>query len=126
LEFGKSSRMFKSGQGELSRPQGLTCTPQGVLFVADSGNNRFQAFNHQGLYQFSGGEKGTGPGQLKNPTGIAWDKDRVYVSDAGNKKVATFNTSGRFLHDIGTMGPETLVDPRQVAVDREGNLFVLD
>ncbi len=126
LEFGKSTAMFKSGQGELSKPQGLACSPQGVLFVADSGNNRFQAFNHQGLFQFSGGEKGTGPGQLKTPTGIAWDKDKVYVSDAGNKKVATFSTSGRFLREMGTLGPETLQEPRQVAVDREGNLFVLD
>jgi sugar lactone lactonase YvrE len=126
LEFGKSTSMFKSGQGELSSPQGLTCSPQGVLFVSDAGNSRFQAFNHQGLFQFSGGEKGNGPGQLKNPTGIAWDKDRVYVADAGNKKVVTFNTSGRYLREMGTMGPELLVEPRQVAVDREGNLFVLD
>jgi sugar lactone lactonase YvrE len=126
LEFGKSTSMFKSGQGELSKPQGLTCSPQGVLFVADSGNSRFQAFNHQALFQFSGGEKGSGPGQIKNPTGIAWDKDRVYVADAGNKKVVTFNTSGRYIRELGTMGPELLSEPRQVAVDREGNLFVLD
>jgi len=51
-EFGKSTAMFKSGQGELSKPQGLACSPQGVLFVTDSGNNRFQAFNHQGLFQY--------------------------------------------------------------------------
>jgi len=126
LEFGKSGSMFKSGQGELSKPQGLICSPQGVLFVADSGNDCFQAFNHQGLFQFAGGEKGTGLGQLKNPTGIAWDKDRVYVADPGNKKVVAYNTSGRFLREMGSMGPETLQEPRQVAVDREGNLFALD
>ena len=73
-----------------------------------------------------GGEKGSGPGQLRSPTGIAWDKDRVYVADASNKKVSVFSTSGRFLHDLGTTGPEPLQEPRQVAVDREGNLFVLD
>jgi len=126
LEFGKSTAMFKNGQGELSKPQGLACSPQGLLFVADSGNNRFQAFNHQALFQFSGGEKGSAPGQLRTPTGIAWDKDRVYLCDTGNKKISAFTTSGRFLHDMGTMGPETLQDPRQLAVDREGNLFVLD
>jgi DNA-binding beta-propeller fold protein YncE len=125
-EFGKSTAMFKGGQGELSKPQGLACTPQGVLFVADSGNDRFQAFNHQGLFQFSGGERGNGPGQLKYPVAIAWDKDRVYVADVGNKKIVTYTTSGRFMHEMGTMGPEALEDPRELAVDREGNLFVLD
>jgi DNA-binding beta-propeller fold protein YncE len=126
LEFGKSTQFFKSGQGELSNPHGLACSPQGILLVADTGNNRFQAFNHQGLFQFAGGEKGTGPGQLKTPIAMAWDQDRIYVADSGNRKVLTFNSSGRFLREMGTMGPEKLQDPRQIAVDREGNLFVLD
>jgi len=42
------------------------------------------------------------------------------------KRWRPFTTSGRFMREMGTMGPETLMDPRQVAVDREGNLFVLD
>ncbi len=126
LEFGKSDRLFKSGQGELSKPQGMACSPQGVLFVADSGNNRFEAFNHQALYQFSGGEKGSDRGQLKNPVGIASDKNRVYVADPGNKKVVVFNGSGRFLYETGVLGPETLAEPRQIVVDQEGNFYVLD
>ncbi len=125
LEFAKSTSIFKNGQGELSKPQGLACSPQGILFVADSNNNRFQAFNHQGLFQFAAGEKGSGFGQIKTPTAVAWDKDRVYVCDTGNKKIAVFSTTGRFLREMGTTGPETLQDPRQIAVDREGNLFVL-
>lgn len=126
LEIGKSSAFFKSGQGELSKPQGTACSPQGVLFVANSGNGRFDAFNHQGLFQFSGGEKGTGPGQLKNPVSVAWDKERIFVADAGNHKVVAYSTAGRFLRETGVLGPETLTDPRQVAIDREGNMFVLD
>jgi len=126
LEFGKSTSMFKSGQGELSKPQGIACSPQGVLFVADSGSDNIQAFNHQGMFQFSSGEKGSDHGQLRSPVSVAWDKDRLYVADPGNRKVVTFNGTGRFLHETGIVGPETLVDPRQVAVDREGNLFVLD
>lgn len=126
LEFGKSNAFFKSGQGDLSNPEGLACSPQGVLFVANTGNSRFDAFNHQGLFQFTGGEKGSAQGQLKSAVAIAWDKEKIYVADPGNKKVAVFNTTGRFLHDIGVMGPEPFVDPRQVAVDKEGNLFVLD
>ena len=118
VEFGKNR--------ELSNPQGLACSGQGVLFVADEGNSRFEAFNHQGLFQFSGGEKGNDHGQMKNPVGIAWDKDRIYVADPANKKIVAFNASGRFLYETGALGPETLMEPRQVAVDREGNFYVLD
>ena len=118
LEYGKDK--------ELSKPRGLSCTSKGLLLIADSGNSRFEAFNHQGLFQFSGGEKGSGPGQLKNPLAIAWDKDQIYVADPANKKVVTFNGSGRFVRELGPLGVDTLEDPRQVAVDREGHLFVLD
>jgi len=117
---GRSLLEFKN----LSNPRGLACTTQGVLLVVDAA--RFQAFNHQGLFQYAGGEKGTGPGQLKQPVAIASDKDRVYVADAGNRKVSVYNAAGRFIHDLGLMGPEPLENPVSVAVDREGNLFVLD
>ncbi len=128
---GRVVKLDKSGKmllefHDISNPQGLACSPQGVLFVADAGKGIFQAFNHQALYQFSGGEKGSGPGQIRNPSGIAWDKDRIYISDIGNKKVLAFNTSGRFLREMGTIGPERLQEPRRLAVDKEGNLFVLD
>lgn len=110
----------------LSKPLGLACSPQGILFVVDNGSDRFQAFNHQGLFQYTGGEKGSGPGQLKNPVALAWDNDVIYVADTANKKVVAYNASGRFIREMGKVGPEVLEDPRQVAVDREGNLFVLD
>jgi DNA-binding beta-propeller fold protein YncE len=123
-------KLDKTGQAllefkNISRPRGLVCSPQGMLFVIDAGE-RFQAFNHQGLFQFAGGEKGAGPGQLKNPVALAWDKEVVYVADVGNKKVVAFNSSGRFLREMGKLGPEVLEEPVQVTLDREGNLFVLD
>lgn len=107
-------------------PQGLTCSPQGVLYVVSGGDARFQAFNHQGLFQFEGGVKGTGSGQLRYPVSIAWDADTVHVADLDNKKIATFNASGRFLREFGAWGPEPLEAPRHVTTDREGNVFVLD
>lgn len=127
IKIDKEGRLLKEfGKGEIANPQGLACSTQGILFVANAGHGRLDAFNHQGLFQFSGGEKGSERGQLKTPVSVAWDNDRLYVSDAGNRKVVVFNASGRFLHELGLTGPEALVDPRQVAVDREGNLFVLD
>jgi len=107
-------------------PQALTCSPQGVLYVLSGSEGRLHAYNHLGLHQFSAGDKGSQAGQLKSPSSIVWDNERLYVADAGNRKVATFNTAGRFLRDIGAWGPEPLESPRHVTVDREGHLFVLD
>lgn len=118
LEFGKHH--------ELSKPHGMSCSPKGILLIADTGKGQFEAYNHQALFQFSGGEKTAGPGQLKAPSEVAWDKDQVYVADPGTKKVVTFTTSGRFVRETGPLGGDTLEDPRAVAVDREGHLFVLD
>ncbi|MFA5975381.1 MAG: tetratricopeptide repeat protein [Elusimicrobiota bacterium] len=127
IKIDRQGKLLKEfGKEELSNPQGLACSTQGVLFVANTGNSRFDAFNHQGLFQFSGGEKGSERSQMKTPVSIAWDKDRLYVADPGNRKIVAFNASGRYLFELGLAGPEVLEDPRQVAVDREGNLFVLD
>jgi DNA-binding beta-propeller fold protein YncE len=124
-EFGQKNSMFKGGQGELAHPAGIAYGHQNV-FVADTANSRFQAFNDQGLFQFTAGEKGKDQGQLKLPVSVAADNDRVYVADAANHKVVVFNGSGRFLREMGLIGGEALVEPRQVVVDGEGNIYVLD
>ena len=77
LEFGKSTAFFKSGEGDLSRPQGLTCTPHGVLLVADTGNSLILKLDKNNvLIHYVGG---TGPtnGSLKSPTGICIDANGV-------------------------------------------------
>jgi sugar lactone lactonase YvrE len=124
-EFGQKNSMFKGGQGELARPAGLSFGRQGV-FVADTGNSRLQVFNDQGLFLFAAGEKGKEQGQLKTPVSIATDTDRIYVADPANQKIVVFNSAGRFLREMGLIGGEALVEPRQVVVDGEGNVYVLD
>ncbi len=125
LEFGQKNSMFKGGQGELAKPSGISYGRQSI-FVADTANSRFQAFNDQGLFLFTAGEKGKEQGQLKTPVSIASDNDRVYVADAANHKIVVFNGAGRFVREMGLIGGEALVEPRHVVVDGEGNVYVLD
>jgi DNA-binding beta-propeller fold protein YncE len=124
-EFGQKNSMFKGEQGELAHPAGIAYGRQNI-FVADTANSRFQAFNDQGLFLYTAGEKGKEQGQLKEPVGIAADNDRVYVADAANHKIVVFNGSGRVLREMGLIGGEALVEPRKVVVDGEGNVYVLD
>lgn len=110
----------------LTNPGALACSTKGVLYALEPAQGRFQAFNHQGLRQFSAGEKGTAPGQLRLPVAIALDQDRVHIADAANKKLVTFTAAGRFLRETGALGRDAFVEPRDVAVDPEGYTYVLD
>ncbi len=108
------------------KPISLACSPQGMLFVGSGANSQFHAYNHQGLFQFSAGERGSQSAQLKTPASVAWDVERIYVADPDTKKVAAFSSAGRFVREFGSWGPEPLEEPRAVTVDREGHVFVLD
>jgi DNA-binding beta-propeller fold protein YncE/tetratricopeptide (TPR) repeat protein len=125
-ELGGKPGLSRGGPGGLSKPRGLALTGQGNILVADTGNGRFQAFSDQGLYLFMGGGKGAGQGQFKNPCSIVWNADRIFVADATLHKIGVFDSAGKFLHEIGLSGPEPLGIPRQVAMDRDGDVFVLD
>ena len=50
------------------------------------------------------GEKGTGPGQFDDPTGIAISGDEVFVADSRNNRIQVFNLDGKFLRTFGTAG----------------------
>lgn len=52
----------------------------------------------------SWGEKGSGPGQLNDPTGIAVTDTEVFVSDARNGRIQVFDHQGRFKREFGTTG----------------------
>ena len=53
------------------------------------------------------GKYGVGPGELSGPLGVAVDaRGRVLVADAGNHRIARFDTAGVFLGEFGGFGYE--------------------
>jgi tripartite motif-containing protein 71 len=59
LEFGREG----AAEGELCRPWGVCCTPQGLIAVADRSNNRIQMFKRDGSFHFKFGTEGTRNGE---------------------------------------------------------------
>ncbi|MGQ0741068.1 MAG: NHL repeat-containing protein [Alphaproteobacteria bacterium] len=57
-------------------------------------------------YQFvsAWGEKGTGPGQFHDPTGIAVYGSEVFVADSRNNRIQVFDFDGRFKRQFGKRG----------------------
>jgi YD repeat-containing protein len=97
--------------------------------VADTGNQRLQAFNSNGQYLWTVGVKGSEEGQLSAPTGLVSEKDgSLWVVDAGNARLSEFSSEGIFLRQFGTAGNQDgqLSEPKAVALDPSGDLWVAD
>jgi DNA-binding beta-propeller fold protein YncE len=67
---------------------------QGMLFVVDEGNNRFQKFDSNGNFITKWGTTGSGDDQFEEPTSIALDSSgNVYVVNSGNARIQVFAPS---------------------------------
>ena len=77
-------RLYKgNARGVLDHPTGLCIAPEGKLFVADNSKSRvFQGRLH---YPVDVSEIN---GSLKNPQGLAYLNNVLYVADTGNERVA--------------------------------------
>jgi RHS repeat-associated protein len=73
--------------------------------------------------------KGSGNGQLNNPSGIATDgSGNVWVADTANNRVEKFSAAGAFIAAYGTLGsgPLQFKGPSALAIDSAGELWVSD
>ena len=123
---GNILRKFGSGgskEGYLSNPTDLVISRKGVVFIADRGNKRIQAFNSSGLFLQAIG-KDKGKELIQSPIAIALDHlDMIYVLDGEDKKVSVFTPNGAM---VAKFGGETVFDkPVGIAVT-ESEIFVLD
>jgi tripartite motif-containing protein 71 len=119
-----------SGTGESTEiGYDLAVDASGNVYVSDahpfsSGNDEIQKFSPLGEVVAMWGGTGTGPGQFRNPTGLAVDsKGNVYVVDSENNRIQELSPSGKFLAQWQAPG---LQFTSKVAVDDHGNLYLSD
>lgn len=142
-----------SGAGQFLQPAGIAVNAEGHVYVADTYNYRIQVFANDGKFLRSWGSKGTGPGQFHDPKaldgkgpgpeGIAVDGNGVvYVTDPWNGRVQVFTSDGRYLREWEHLAKPCgqfdktdafalcqrgyLAAPSGIAVDRKGNVFVVN
>lgn len=75
------------------------------------------------------GSAGDGPGQFREPWGIATDsKGNFYVTDFGGQRVNKFNPEGERLLSFGEPGKKSgeFNQPSGLFVDGEGDIYVCD
>jgi len=104
---------------------GATITP--YVYVVDSGNDRVNAYDYDGLFQFSFGSFGTGDGEFDNPYGITSDGSYLYVTDSGNNRVQIFTMLGVYVDQFGSSGTADgeLSAPKGISIS-DTHIYVVD
>jgi DNA-binding beta-propeller fold protein YncE len=115
-------------QGQVRSPRGIFIDPKGMIYVADTGNDRVQVLNPDGTFSNMFGDSGSGDGQFKGPASVAVNsKGNIYVADTRNRKIKAFSPDGIFLFAVGPeVGNLILANPVAVRCDENKNVYVLD
>ena len=116
-------------KGAFFQPEGLSVGSDGLLYIADAGNDRVMVRNGFGVFHRRISHHGSYPGELVQPWATAVGPSQVYVADQGNYRIRRFSRFGRYLGSFSTFGraPGQVVTPYGVAVNRPGNLvYVTD
>lgn len=89
-----------SGAGQLDEPSDLAIASNGILFIADPGNEWVQAMSREGVF-LSALREGKGE-EFDEPERIALDpQDNLYVLDTGRDRITRFSARGRVVAEFG-------------------------
>src|SRR5262249_4252058 len=132
---------------QLNFPNGVAADAAGNLFIADTDSQRIRKISPDGVISTVAGNGAAGlrgdggpatSAQLNYPAGVAVDSfGDLFIADTRNQRIRKVtntgiiitvagNGSSGFNGDGGSALLAELNDPRGVAVDREGNLFIAD
>ena len=103
--------------------------PYGKVYVADSGNQRVQEFDHDGGFIRQWGGKGTDDGLFMDPIDVAvGPTGLVYVVDDVRDDIQVFSVEGGFLSKVGGHGAADgqLDHAGSVFVGPDGTLYAAD
>lgn len=139
LRIGSPNQVYGrkgSKPGEFDAPMALTASADGMLAVADTGNDRVQLLDPEGASLNHFGKSGEKTGQFDEPAGIAISKKNlIYVADTENHRIQIFNTEGIFLTSFGQesdkITPQTpehgkFNNPTSLAINSQHQVYVLD
>ncbi len=107
--YPEQSDAYKPGpDGKLPKysPTNLAIAPNGDIYVGDGyGSSYINQYNSGGEYIRTFGGKGTEPGKVDCPHGIALDtrggSPVLMVADRGNKRIQRFTLDGRHIDFVG-------------------------
>ncbi|MHC5539423.1 NHL repeat-containing protein [Singulisphaera rosea] len=139
-EYGSKPGQFGGKVSRLSRvggPQFVAIDAEGHVFTTEGSECRVQQFTPEGKLLGVWGEDSDKPGgfaggwlggKLKGPVGLCVDGETLWVTSV-NGRVQQFTLGGKYLRGLTEepgSEPGQFMAPHGVALDREGNLYVVD
>ena len=136
--FGEVGGTAGSGDGQFQGPLDVAIDGSDNIYVVDSGNHRIQVFDPGLNFLTVIGGSGSGDGQFNFPIALDVSGNFLYVADAGNFRIQKFDISNvwssggsngiSFADEWGTPGTGNgqFASPRPMAVDGNGDLWVVD
>jgi tripartite motif-containing protein 71 len=117
--------------GEFHRPEGISVNRRGDVYVVDSGNERIQKLDAEGVYITEIGGFGWSAGQFNQPLGIdATSGLDVWITDTQNRRIARMNADLHWISSLTTHNVDgisrDLGEPTGVAVSADGWLWFTD
>lgn len=110
-----------SKNGQFYNPADIAISSTGIIFVADTGNHRVQAFSDDGVFLSAIGSGASG--KLDRPGALAVDpQDNLFVLDTGRNMVSAYSAKGEALLDFGQNKADesnSLKDPRDLMATRD-------
>jgi sugar lactone lactonase YvrE len=101
MTLGKKGAAGDNTSRELfNQPNHVAVAPSGDIYVSDGYvNARVVQLTSQGKFvRIIGGVKGSEPGQLQLPHGVALDsRGRILINDSDNQRVSVFDKEGKFV-----------------------------
>ena len=127
-------------RSEFTWPSGIAVSGDGRIFCADEYDNEISFYDPDKTFEFpeydpegerlgDWGSRGSAPGELHGPAGLAFDgDDNLFVVDSRNDRVQLFTKDGEYLSGWGESGsaPGQLDRPWGITVDRDGFVYVAD
>ena len=115
--------------GYLNQPEDLFIDGGGLMYVADTGNNRIIKMDTWGnvLGLFSGPEDKP----LSTPSGVYVDADGdIYVADTGNQRILHLSPTGEYVEAFGRpesalLGEDFTYFPSKIYINATGYIYVL-
>jgi len=120
---------LRGGEGYFERPTGIAVDSEAQrIYVSDTLRNKIVVLDMQGKVLTTIGQRGTENGEFNFPTELRLDGPNLLVVDAMNFRVQAFDRGGTFQFAIGKSGDGLgdIFRPKGIAVDSEGDFYIVD